>query len=357
MAWTDRDEDAVTVEVPGYRVDVEREVDLIEEIVRIQGYERVGSTLPPVRQAGGLPASYAFRRRMRRALAAAGLRETWSIPFVSDADLERFGDGGAIRVTNPLQADEGWLRTRLLPGLLKAAARNLARHVRSVALFETSATWRLDGDRLAGGAGASFVIAGPAEASWTSPARETDVFDAKGAVEALLDGLGVAWTPGSADAGWLHAGRSASVLADGEVVGVFGELHPRIAAAYDLSGRVAVAELDAEALERLSGRGLEVRDVPRFPPVRRDLAFVVDAATPAGAVREALAEAVGEVLGDVTLFDVHVGPPLPTGKKSLAFSVDLRAADRTLTDVDANDAVARIADRLAAVFGAELRSG
>jgi phenylalanyl-tRNA synthetase beta chain len=357
MAWTDRDDDTVTVEIPGYRVDVEREVDLIEEIARVQGYERIGSTLPPVRQAGGLAESYAFRRRLRLGLSAAGLREVRSIPFVSDADLERFGDRGAVRVTNPLQADEGWLRTRLLPGLLKAAARNLARHVRSVALFEASATWALQGDSVLGRSSAALVIAGPAGGTWSSAPRESDVFDAKGAVEALLDDLGVAWTTGATDAAWLHGGRRAGIVVDGETIGEFGELHPKIAAAYDLAGRVAVAEVDVEALERMAGRSLAVRDVPRFPPVHRDLAFVVAASVPAGDVERALAEAVGEVLGGVMLFDIHVGAPLPEGKKSLAFSVDLRADDRTLTDADASDVVARIADRLASVFDAELRSG
>jgi phenylalanyl-tRNA synthetase beta chain len=260
-------------------------------------------------------------------------------------------------VTNPLQADEGWLRTRLLPGLLKAAARNLARHVRSVALFEASETWRLEGDRPSGGVSAAFVIAGPSDAAWWGSARETDVFDAKGALGSLLDGLGAAWTTGPTDVAWLHAGRSAAVLVDGAGVGVFGELHPRLAAAYELSGRVAVAEVDARALENVADRPFEVRDVPRFPPVRRDLAFVVDAALPAGDVERVLVEAAGDVLGGVVLFDVHVGAPLPDGKKSLAFSVDLRAPDRTLTDDDATEVVARIVERLRTGFGAELRSG
>jgi phenylalanyl-tRNA synthetase beta chain len=201
------------------------------------------------------------------------------------------------------------------------------------------------------------VIAGPAGGTWSSASREADVFDAKGAVEALLDDLAVAWTTGATDVAWLHTGRSAAIVVDDGAIGVFGELHPRLAAAYELAGRVAVAEIDVEALERMGGRLLEVRDVPRFPPVRRDLAFVVAAAVPAGDVERVLTEAVGDVLGGVTLFDVHVGAPLPEGSKSLAFSVDLRATDRTLTDADASEAVARIVGRLASEFDAELRSG
>ena len=126
MPWTSEGDD-VAVEIPGYRVDIEREVDLIEEVVRVQGYDRVGSTLPPVRQPGGLPELYRFRHRVRDALMRAGLREVRPFPFASDADQELTGDTDAIRVTNPLQSDDRWLRTRLTPGLLKAIRRNAYR--------------------------------------------------------------------------------------------------------------------------------------------------------------------------------------------------------------------------------------
>jgi phenylalanyl-tRNA synthetase beta chain len=350
-------DDVVRVEVPGYRVDVEREIDLIEEIVRIQGYERVGSTLPPVRQPGGVPEGYAFRWRVRRALASAGVREIRPVPFVSDADLERMGDRDAVRVTNPLQADEGWLRTRLLPGLLKAARRNLARHVRSVSLFEVGAVWRLEDEAAVERTNVAVVIAGTTEASWSSPARGVDVFDVKGVLEALLEDVGVGWATGAPAAEPYHAGRSATVLAGDASIGAFGELDPALAAAYDLPGRVAVAELDVDALGRLSATDVAVRDVPRFPPVRRDLAFTVPEDTPAGEVLAALRAAAGELLGGAGLFDVHVGDPLPARTKSLAFWVDLRAGDRTLTDAEAAETIERIVERLGTRFGAELRAG
>jgi phenylalanyl-tRNA synthetase beta chain len=146
------------------------------------------------------------------------------------------------------------------------------------------------------------------------------------------------------------------VVVDGERIGMVGELHPKIAERLDLPGRVAVAELEVRNLMRLSTPDLQVRDVPRFPPVRRDLAFVVQASVAAGAVQAALEEAAGGLLDSVLLFDVHEGAPLSPGTKSLAFSVDLRAPDRTLTDAEAAEVVEAIAARLAADFGAELRS-
>ncbi|MGZ5291156.1 MAG: phenylalanine--tRNA ligase subunit beta [Actinomycetota bacterium] len=349
-------DDAIAVEVPGYRVDLEREVDLIEEVVRVQGYERVGSTLPPVRQAGGLPERYAFLGRIRRSLVRAGLREVRQVPFVSQDDLDLAGDAGALRVTNPLQAEEGWLRTRLLPGLLKAAKRNADRQVRSVAIFEASTVFEVDGEAHRERPSAGLVMTGAAEAGWSSPGRGFDAFDPKGVVEELLAELGIVWTTGPVAGPTWHPGRSATVLVGDEAVGAFGELHPKVAAAYGLSGRVAAAELDVEALRRLASATVRVRDVPRFPPVRRDLAFTVPAETPAGAVRATLVEAGGALLESCLLFDVHAGPPLPEGTKSLAFSVDFRATDRTLTDAEAAELVAGIAERLERDLGARLRS-
>ncbi|MEX2407028.1 MAG: phenylalanine--tRNA ligase subunit beta [Actinomycetota bacterium] len=358
------DDDRVRVEIPGYRVDLEREVDLIEEVARIQGYERIGSTLPPVRQAGGLPERYAFLGRVRGALVRAGLREVRQIPFASDADLEMTGDRDAVRVTNPLVPEEGWLRTRLTPGLLKTVRRNAARQVRSVAIFEASTVFRRVGDRAEERPMVAFALTGAADPGWAGGGRTFDFFDAKGVVEGFMAALGIEWTlggaPGSnaeAPGSPFHPGRAGFVLSrEGERVGVVGEIHPKVAASLDITGRVAVGELELSALMDLAPSAVQVRDVPRYPPVRRDLAFTVDAGTPAGAVQSALEETAGELLGSCLLFDVHSGPPLPEGKKSLAFSVDFRAPDRTLTDAEANEAVAAIASRLALEFGAQLRS-
>jgi len=357
MASAALDDDRIEVEVPGYRVDLEREVDLIEEVVRIQGYERVGSTLPAVRQAGGQTPTSVFLGRIRRSLVRVGLREVRLIPFVSDADLERHGDGDAIRVTNPLAADEGWLRTRLLPGLLKAVRRNANRQVPSVGLFEVGNVFRLLQGRPEERPAAGFAMHGIADLGWTGGSRAYDFFDAKGAIEALMADLGVPWSLGEPPGPPMHPGRSATVIVGGEAVGVVGELHPRVVADLDLAGRVAVGEVLVEPLMRHAAASLQAREVPRFPPVRRDLAFVVDRSVPAGSVEQALREAAGELLGSCRLFDVFSGPPLPEGTKSLAYSVDFRAPDRTLTDEEAEAAVGAIVERLRRDLGAELRTG
>ncbi len=349
--------DVLTVEVPGYRVDIEREVDLIEDVVRVQGYEHVGSTLPPVRQAGGVPPVHAFLERTRRLLVRAGLREVKLVPFVAGSDLALTGDTDGVRVTNPLQAEEGWMRTRLTPGLLKALKRNLYRQVRSAAIFEVDTVFRLVDGRPQERPKAAFAMTGAADPGWSGGGRTYDFFDAKGALEALMAELGVAWTLGEPVGRPLHPGRSAFVLVHGERAGVLGELHPKVAEALDLPGRVVVAELEVEALMRAAATTVTASDVPRFPPVRRDLAFVLAADASAATVQAELEDAAGDLLDACLLFDVFEGPPLPEGRKSLAFSVDFRAPDRTLESQEADAAVAAIAERLARVFGAELRAG
>jgi len=357
LGMTHEDEDdRITVEVPGYRVDVEREVDLIEEVVRVQGYDRVRSALPPVRQAGGVPPAYAFTGRVRTLLERAGLREVRLIPFVSEADLELTGDEDAIRVLNPLAAEEAWLRTRLTPGLLRSLKRNAYRQVRSIALFEVGAVFRIVDGAPQERPKAAFAMTGAAEPGWSGSTRGYDFFDGKGALETLLAGLGIAWRLGDPVGSPFHPGRSAFVMVGEERIGVLGELHPKVAEAFDLPGRVSAAELEVEALMRHAAAVVGTRDVPRFPPVHRDLAFTLPAATPAGAVQAALVEAGGELVGEVSLFDVFSGPPLLPDTKSLGFSVDFRAPDRTLTDGEADEACARIAERIERAFGGKLRT-
>ncbi|MFM8944327.1 MAG: hypothetical protein ACKOI0_03635 [Actinomycetota bacterium] len=352
MSGTD---DALEVEVPGYRVDIEREADLIEEIARFRGYDAVPSAVLPVAQPGGVPDGYALVDRARDALAGAGLREVRQIPFVSASDLTVSGDDPAVPVRNPLASDEGHLRTALLPGLLRTARRNLARGVRGAALFEVGAVFRLtpDGDaeerRRVG-----IVVTGEIDEGLAA-GRAADALDAKGAVASLLRELGVAWSTGGAADLPFHPSRSAIILVDGVPVGAVGEMHPRVAARFDLPGRVAVAELD---LAPLGARpALAVRDLPRFPPVRRDLAFVVDASVASGVLEGAIRAGGGDLVDEVRIFDRFVGGPLPTGKASLAYAVTFRAADRTLTDAEADDAVAAIRDRVAREVGGELRAG
>jgi phenylalanyl-tRNA synthetase beta chain len=354
------EDDRVEVEVPGYRVDVAIEADLIEEVGRVRGYDRLPSTLPGIRRAGGLTREQRVHRRIHDVLAA-GLWEVTSWSFVPDDDLQLFDDERrtGVRIANPISDDAVWLRTSLLPGLLRAARRNVRHHRTTVRLFEVGTTFLgREGDpeeveRVAA------LLTGPVSEQWPGDRRPMDYLDIKGVVEALLHGLGIeGWSLSELAFRPFHPGRSTEVILPGQPpVGEVAEIHPSVAQGFDLPGRVAVLELRVGPLVAAASGDVTYREVSRFPPVRRDLAFVVDAAVPAAAVRDALRQAAGDLLDRVLLFDVYTGDPLPEGKKSLAFSIDLRAADRTLTDEEADERVRLIAERLAADFGAQLRTG
>jgi phenylalanyl-tRNA synthetase beta chain len=205
----------------------------------------------------------------------------------------------------------------------------------------------------------AFVLHGLAEEGWPAAPRPFDALDATGVLAFVLEELRIrTWSLGEPPGDPMHPGRAATVLIGGSPAGVVGELHPRAAAALDLDGRVALAELEVDALRAAaSAATFRIEDVPRFPPVRRDLAFVVAEDAPAGAVRTALEDAAGELLGTCLLFDVHRGDPLPAGTKSLAFAVEFRAPDRTLTSEEADRAVSDVVRALGARFGATLRAG
>jgi phenylalanyl-tRNA synthetase beta chain len=354
------EQDGVSVEVPWSRVDLSREVDLIEEVGRVAGYERIPSTLPGVRQAGGLSEDQRIRRRLRDVLAGAGMWEAQSSSFVPAGDAQLFsGDRSrAVRLANPVAEDQAYLRTSLLPGLLRGARRNVAHRRPSVRLFEVGKSFRAEDPDPAEEERVAVLLAGPAAEEWPAERRDQDFLDAKGVLEHLLARLGVgAWSIRQGAGPPYHTARSASVLVGEEPVGELGEVDPRVAASFDLTGRVAAFELLTDPLVAGASSAAGYSDVSRFPPVHRDLAFVVEHRVPAGEVRAALTEAAGELLDRVALFDLYEGDPLPAGKKSLAFSTDLRAVDRTLSDEDADEVVRRIAERLARDFGAELRAG
>ena len=348
------------VGVPSWRRDIDGEADIVEEVVRIHGFEHIPSTPLPRAEGVAKPTATAAQtreRRVRRALAARGLNEavTWS--FVSPAQAAPFG-GAAWTLANPISTDLAAMRPSLLPGLLSAAKRNLDRGQASVRLFELGQRYLADAEH----ATAALVLAGESRArDWaTGPAAAFDAYDAK--AEALA-GLAAAGVPVErlmvlppADA-WYHPGRSGRLgLGPKTILAAFGELHPSVAADFDLKGRIAVAELflDAVPAARSQSHSRPVFTPPALQALTRDFAFLVPDDMAADALVRAVRGADKALIADVALFDRFAGAGVPEGKVSLALAVTIQPAERSLTDAEIEAVAAKVV-AAAAKVGAVLR--
>ncbi|WP_238011474.1 phenylalanine--tRNA ligase subunit beta [Dactylosporangium sp. AC04546] len=374
----------VTVTPPSWRHDLNDPADLAEEILRIDGYDRIPSVLPIAPPGRGLTATQRRRRTVGRALADAGFVEALNYPFVGTATLDamRIPDGDPRRdlvlLRNPLSDEEPGMRTTLLPPLLAALRRNVGRGQRDVALFEVGMVFLPRGPiavaPAAGVAGpppaeelaaadallphqpwhVAAVIAGDAQpAGWWGAGRAADWADAVEAARLAADAAGVELSVRpAAEAPW-HPGRCAALLVGDTVVGHAGELHPAVCADLDLPRRTVAMELDLDLLP-VPGAWPAPR-LSSFPTALIDVALDVDVTTPAADVEATLAEGAGPLLESVRLFDVYAGAQLGAGRKSLAYKLTFRAPDRTLTGEEtlaARDAaVALAAER----HGAALR--
>jgi phenylalanyl-tRNA synthetase beta chain len=334
--------------VPPWRdSDVRREVDLIEEVARVHGLDKLPTTLPARRAAvGTLTDQQRLRRRLEDVLRDRGLNETVSYSFTSPAALARLRLDGepTLRLENPLSEDQSVMRPLLLLGLLDAAAHNAAYGRDELALFESARAFRPSGplddapSESPGGATpaeerhhlAAVATVGQA-AGWRTPGRVADYYSARALVDALLETAGVTWRAEPGERPFLHPGRQASVHAhDGAELGFIGELHPEVAVAWELEGPVAAFELDLDAL---GVAGTDVyRDVTSVPAVRQDIAVVVPENVPAAEVEAAVRAGGGDLLESLRVFDLYRGEQLGAANKSLALRLEFRAPDRTLTD-------------------------
>ena len=351
--------DGWSVVPPSRRFDIAIEEDLVEEIARIHGYDAIPTTTPTgaVRLAAPSEARVGDDV-LRRALAGRDFVEAINYAFVDARRLATWQlDAGAVVLANPLSAELGVMRPSLLPGLVDALARNRARQQERVRLFEL-------GKVFAAVAGAApretrriaAVACGPAAPEqWSLERRPVDFFDLKGDVEALLAlaGARLDARPDHLPA-QAHPGRSATVWRDGHAIGWVGHLHPALLKALDLDGDVVAFELD---LAPLAARAIpRAGALSRYPSVRRDIALVVPEPVGWAAIEASLSLALGARLREVRLFDRYVGPGLEAGSKSLAMGLILQDVSRTLTDHDADQAVADALAALARDCGARLRS-
>ena len=361
----------IDVTVPGFRRDLSQEDDLVEEIARVWGYDKIpvrlapGGELRPVTRPRGL----ALSRAVGRALNAAGLAEAVTYAFVDPDRLGRMGwtEGGAlVALQNPLSRERSVLRPSLIPGLLDVLAINASRGSPDARMFEIGHVFAPhraeDTDRpLHEELWLGVVLTGLREGrSWSASRERVDVFDAKGMAELALAASGASgWETLTGEPGavppYLEAERAAALAAGGVRVGWFGELALAVREAFDLPAPVFVAEVSLTALAGLPVSVPRYRPLPRFPAVQRDLAVVVPAEVAAGEIEAHLRGMRVALLARIQLFDVYAGEQVGEGRRSLAFGLTYQAPDRTLTDREVNDLHAAIAADIRARFGAEIR--
>ncbi|MDL5365542.1 phenylalanine--tRNA ligase subunit beta [Xanthomonas sp. NCPPB 2654] len=351
--------DGWQVTAPSRRFDIALEEDLIEELARIHGYDRVPTTLPGGASRIAMGSETQLDElSVRRQLVAREMLETINYAFVDAGLLDQWGlDAGRVALANPLSAELAVMRPALLPGLVAALGRNAARQAGRVRLFELGKAF--EAAAAAGAAPAetqrvAAAVCGDADAlQWGLPARKVDFHDLKGDLEALASAAGARLDYRPSARSFAHPTRSADVYRDGALIGWIGQLHPRVLQAMQIDVDVLGFELD---LAPLAARALpRAAELSRFPSVRRDLAFLVPEAVDWSALASSVRGAVGPLLREVVLFDRYVGPGVEAGFKSLAMGLILQDNSRTLTDRDVDAVVADAVAALAREHDARIR--
>jgi phenylalanyl-tRNA synthetase beta chain len=355
----------LAVSTPTHRLDLTREIDLIEEVARLKGIDQIPTTLPvgQVRPAGVTP-FWGIERQMRRLLTAWGFQETVNFSFTREDLFDKLrlplGDvlRRVVRIRNPL-GGEAVLRSFLLPSLLEKVVLNENRGSRDVKLFEIARTFRPQPGAAepVEGRVAGIVAAGDQLPPWWGTSGGgVDFYDLKGVLEALERVVGVSVTlRAGARIPYLHPGRQAEIVLGRQVLGWIGELHPEVVRGFDLKTGVVAMEIDLDLLDRHRRPAPGYTPPPRYPAVFRDMAVVVPERMPAAEVEAAIRRTGGMLLEAVGLFDVYRGEPVPEGQKSLAFSIQYRSADRTLTDEEVATIHEKIVQTVERELGGVLR--
>jgi len=357
-----REAEAFVVNPPSYRFDLTIEEDLIEEVARLHGFERI--TAHPPRPAAVFPRLPQKRslHELRERLAAADYREVINFSFVEPQwELDFAGEANPIRLLNPIASQQSVMRSSLIGSLVANLRYNQARKVERIRVFEVGRAFirdpqAKDGPLAVRGLRQPMRIGaaayGPAvEEQWAAQTRPVDFFDAKADLEALINPLEARYERAEHPA--FHPGRSARVLIEGEMAGWIGELHPRWQQKYELARPAVLLELDAERLQAVPARGFVAPS--RYPPVVRDMALFFESGVPVQAILDAMAAQKAPIVTSIRVFDLYQGQGVPQGRKSLAFRVVMQDTERTLTDAEADAARDALVSLLGQKFAASLR--
>ncbi len=363
----DREDSAIYVKVPSFRPDLEREIDLIEEVARLNGYDRIPVTMPEGRSLCQLqPDHYALVKKVRNAMVEMGFSEVINYSFTTPSAWDRIlldsndRRRSNVAIINPLTEEQSVMRTSLVPSLLETVSRNVAYRSLDLRLFELRPVffpaegaelpeekWRL-----------VVALCGRREPEgWAQVNGSADFFDLKGVVETLLDGFrvdGVLWDA-SVSEPFLHPGKSCSVVRGGARFGSLGEIHPKVLESYEIDQPVYIADLDLEQLFAAAKGHAGFKPISKFPEVYRDSALLLDEEVSAQKIFQILGRIKSKDLESVTLFDLYRGRGVPEGKKSMAIRARYRSIDKTLTDEEIQALHGKMVDTLCRQLKAEIR--
>ncbi len=363
----DRDDQVIYVTVPTGRPDLEREIDLIEEVARLNGYDRIPVTMPVSRMlCHRPPVQQLVVRHLRDAMEAAGFSEVINYSFVSPAAFDLLGLAGndprreIVRILNPLTEDQSVMRTTLVPSMLETVARNNAYRSLDLRLFELRPVFQPQSEEAlpAEEMHLCAAICGRREPEgWAQQRELVDFYDLKGIFEELLEmfNVGPVVFDDSRSEPFLHPGKSCTLVLESGVLGTIGEVHPLTLQAYDIDQPVFLLNLNLTVFFEAIGKRAAFQPISRFPDVCRDSAFLVDDAVKAEQVFAVIEKARGRFVENCTLFDLYRGAGVPAGKKSLAIRVRYRSAEKTLTEEEISAGHERIVKALQKELGAEIR--
>jgi len=361
------DEDIILVTPASFRGDLEREIDLIEEVARLDGYERIPITIPK-----GPPSSeerskeFLVERKAIDTLIDHGYYEVITYSFTSPDSWDAIGlplddpRRQHLRILNPLTEDLSVMRTTLIPGLLETARYNLSRKNSNLKLFELKKVFIPQaGERLPKEVKylVGVAMGFDRDPHWAFSPRPVDFYDMKGCVEDLLEALKIRGLKfdRAEDIPYLHPGKASRVILEDEVLGVLGELHPQVLDRYEIHGKSYLFEMDFSKMVQWAGEEKRFQSLPKFPEVYRDISVVVDKTLESERVMETIRAFRQPFVEEVSLFDIYEGPPIPEGKKGISYRVRYQANDRTLTDEEVNQYHEKILSRLKELFSLELR--
>ncbi|MDD2586051.1 MAG: phenylalanine--tRNA ligase subunit beta [Syntrophomonadaceae bacterium] len=351
------------VEIPSYRPDITMEVDLIEEVARLYGYDNIPSSLPYGNTTqGGLSAFQKFRDTVKNILANY-LHEVVNYSFINPVAFDRLSlpaDSSlreVIKVANPLSEEQSVMRTLLLPGLLENISKNLARKNENLAFFEMGKVFYPSQESLpVEQEKIGAVVCGTSEINWLKNKVEMDFFYLKGIIEDLLAQLGIEKCEFvQAEKNAYHPGRTALLLCGNKKIGVLGEVHPEILQNFDIKTRCCACELDIQVLFELSHGKKMLQQITRYPSVERDIAVLLDREIKASEAITIIKEAEQELLSGIVVFDIYTGEQISEGLKSMAFKLTFQSKERTLTEDEINTSIDNILQNLKTRLQAQLR--